>query len=326
MSVYNFRIDRDNREELLTRLKNNTLSMGWGGGSTNLSMLESGSLFEKYKKTYSSMTSRKFNSIMKIRNFKDNDIIIVPHLPKNGKFIIVIIDGNFPECYSYKDNDTVHLNHCIKTKKIYGLDGNLDIHNVKVHNWYAKLGWMRLPIFPLFRYKEIFVDLLDSLENDTTSILDYSQLGDYIENIKKEIRKNIKNEFNKISPSNSNISFENICKEVIISYGYKFIRHNHHKNGGDVDLIFSPQDDINNPFILRSDALYVQIKRHQGKSGKEAVEQLIKIMKEDRTESAQGCAITLGEFDVAAEELADEHDIILINGAELIDLFIDSLL
>lgn len=326
MSVYNFRIDRNNREELLKRLKNNILSMGWGGGSTNLSMFESSNLFKKYKNTYPTMTSRKFNSIMKIRNFKDNDIIVIPHLPKNGKFIIAIVDGNFPECYSYNDNDVTQLNHCIKAKKIYGLDNNLDIHNIKVHNWYAKLNWMRLPVYPLFRYKEIFVELIDSLENDTTSVLGYSQLGEYIENIKSEVRKSIQEDLNKISPSNSNISFENICKEIIISYGYKFIRNNHHRNGGDADLIFTTQDDANDPFVLKSDTLYVQIKKHHGKSGKEAVNQLIKIMNEDQIKSAQGCAITLGKFTEEAEELADEHDIILINGDELVNLFVDSLL
>lgn len=326
MNFYNFRTDISHRDLLLKRLKDNVLSLGWGGGSENLDLR----YVENFKLAYPDITSRKMNSIKKIKKFKDNDIVVVPKLPNNGKFLICVVDGDFPNCYSYVENDKTHLNHCIKVKKIYGFDNELDIHNVKVREWYAKLGWMRLPIYPLFRYSNIFSSLIDDLENNKNVVLDSSEFGDYVENLRKDIKEKIRKSLVNISPSNSNISFENVCRNIIESYGYKFEKPNHFLNGGDADLIFSISDysneNLNNPFIKKENRLYVQIKKHQGESGTKAVEQLIKIIEEDREESAQGCAITLGTFSENAEELADENDIILINGDKLIDLFIERLL
>lgn len=326
MNFYNLRTDVNHRDLLLKRLKINMLSLGWGGGSKNLDLRNN----VNFNEVYPDITTRKINSIKKIKKLKDNDIVVVPKLPCNGKFLICIVDGDFPNCYSYVENDKTHLNHCIRVKKIYGFDNELDIHNVKVREWYAKLGWMRLPVYPLARYGNIFSSLIDDLENDKDAVLDSSEFGDYVENLRVDIKDKIQKSFEKISPSNSNISFENVCKNIIESYGYKFEKNNHHLNGGDADLIFIINDDsnenLNNPFIKKENKLYVQIKKHHGESGTKAVEQLIKIIKEDGEESAQGCAITLGTFSEKAEELADENGIILINGDKLIDLFIERLL
>jgi hypothetical protein len=150
MNTYNFRIDKKGIKLILDRLETeNALSMGWGGGiDYNLDLKKSSNLWSDFKNCYKGITTRRFNSICKIKSFKDGDVIIVPHLPKDGKFIIGIVDGDFNQCYIYDEKDGTHLNHKIKLKKIYGLDSSLDIHNQLVHTWYAKLNWMRLPIYP----------------------------------------------------------------------------------------------------------------------------------------------------------------------------------
>ncbi len=329
MNIFNFRIDRNNRSILQEKLSSNILAMGWGGGNIeNLDLRQNGNIHSKFKNVYKDRISiRRINSILKIRQFKDGDIIIIPHMPKNGKFIIGIVNGNFPECYDYDENNKSHLNHKINLKKIYGLNNNLDIHNVKVHPWYAKLKWMRLPIYPLHRYKDIFLDLIKELENDETSVLNYSKLGEYIDVIRNKVKDNIRNEFKNIDPSNSAINFENICKTVIESFGYELKRKNHHKNGGDADLIFTMISDEQeqHPFIQTNDHLYVQIKKHTGQTGVEPITQLLKILKEDGVD-AQGCAITLGTFSEEAQALAESNDIILCEGDEFIDLFMKNLL
>jgi hypothetical protein len=326
MSIVNFRVDTNSLKEVVKRLEDNKISMGWGGGNINLDLRNN----VDFRKAYKNITNRRINSIMKIKNFKDGDIIVVPKIPKNGKFIIGFVDGDFPNCYEYIENDQTHLNHCIKLKKVYGLKSELDIHNVKVHEWYAKLGYMRLPIYPLYKYNKMFNELINEIENDKVSLLSSSNLGDFVEKIRTEIHDKIRAELEKMSPNNSDISFENVCRKIIESFGYRCIGNNHHANGGDADLIFTIEDvesdSLNNPFIMKEKKLYVQVKRHHGNSGKKAVEQIVKIIKEDKVESVQGCAITLGVFNEDAEIFAEENEIILINGNELIDLFIERLL
>ena len=305
------------------RLKDNILSLGWGGGNDNLDLKQN----VDFKIAYPKISSRRINSIKKIKTLKDGDILVAPKLPKNGKFIIGVVDGNFPDCYSYIENDKTHLNHCIKLKKVYGLNGELDIHNVKVREWYAKLRWMRLPIYPLSKYSTIFINLVTDLENDANSVFEASKLGDFIENLHDKIWREIKKEFEEISPSNSHISFEKVCKEIIETYGYKLEKSNHHKNGGDADLIFSIEETENeNPFIRKENKLYVQVKKHKGISNEKAVQQLIDIIAADKAESVQGCAITLGTFSEEAENLADENNIILIDGDDIVNYFIKKLL
>jgi restriction endonuclease Mrr len=176
----------------------------------------------------------------------------------------------------------------------------------------------------------MFNELINEIENDKVSLLSSSNLGDFVEKIRTEIHDKIRAELEKMSPNNSDISFENVCRKIIESFGYRCIGNNHHANGGDADLIFTIEDvesdSLNNPFIMKEKKLYVQVKRHHGNSGKKAVEQIVKIIKEDKVESVQGCAITLGVFNEDAEIFAEENEIILINGNELIDLFIERLL
>lgn len=130
MSIVNFRVDTNNLKEVVKRLEDNKISMGWGGGNVNLDLRNT----VDFRKAYKNITNRRINSIMKIKSFKDGDIIVVPKIPKNGKFIIGFVDGNFPNCYEYVENDQTHLNHCIKLKKVYGLKSELDIHNVENFN------------------------------------------------------------------------------------------------------------------------------------------------------------------------------------------------
>ncbi len=165
------------------------------------------------------------------------------------------------------------------------------------------------------------------MDSNPGEILGKSDIGEFIESIRDEIRVMIKSKLSKIHPSNSQISFENICKELILSYGYTFRRSNHHKDGGDVDLIFDISDDLSSPFEKSSSSLYVQIKKHDGNSDAKAISQLEKIMESDNaSENSQGCAITLGVFDDKAQEKADSMDIVLINGDQLVDMIIEKLI
>lgn len=328
MNILNMRIDRNHTKILNERLRNKFISMGWGGGDIeNLDLTQDNDLWKLFKSCYNDRISiRRFNSILKIKKLRDNDILIIPHLPSPGKFVVGIVDGDFPDCYCYQENDLTHLNHRIKLKTIYGLDGNLDIHNFMVQKWYAKLSWMRLPFYPLSKYQDIFLYLIEKLRNEPNLSFDKSQLVDYFYEIKKKIKKMLIKELNLVSPSNSNINFEQICRELIESYGYIFEKSHKYQNGGDADLIFEIPDDITSPFELSMSKLYVQIKKHSGTSDEKAILQLLKIMEEYKTTNiSQGCAITLGEFSKKALELAEQNDIVTINGDDLVELIITGL-
>jgi len=327
MNYYNFRIDRRHMGELIKRLREESkISMGWGGNKVNIDLTNSENIKERFRKAYPNIKSRKINNIRRIEYLKDDDVLVVPHLPENGRFIVGVVDGDFPACYSYIENDNTHLNHTIKLKEIYGLDGNLDIHNIEVHEWYAKLKNMQLPIYPLFRYEKVFAKLLLKLRGTPNLFLPISDLDKYNEELKLSIIQVLCKKLNNISPSSSNINFENICKYVIESYGYKYLRNHHYANGGDADLIFESSSKTSSPFESGISKLYVQVKKQTGDSNTRAVEQLVSIMKEDDcSDDVQGCAITLGSFNEDAKKLAQLEDIVLIEGEELAELFLGSL-
>jgi hypothetical protein len=83
-----------------------------------------------------------------MKAFKDGDVLLVPHFPENGLVTIAVVDGDYPGCYEWKVGQPRHLNHGIKVKKVYGLQGEISMYNQRLVEWYGKLSGLRLPIKP----------------------------------------------------------------------------------------------------------------------------------------------------------------------------------
>ena len=78
--IYNFRIDRENREFLKKELINeNIIYQGWGNFSLN-----EDNFISKTKNHYYLRTTRIPSNLTKMKNFHDGDILLIPHFPKEG--------------------------------------------------------------------------------------------------------------------------------------------------------------------------------------------------------------------------------------------------
>jgi len=326
--IYNFRIDRDNRELLMGRIKENRqICQGWGGGTEiNLDVRNENFVMET-KNFHELKSTRIPTNLTYIRNFKNDDLLIVPHLPENGLFMIFVVNGSFPDCYHYQKNDDSYLNHRISFKKSYGLNGNLDIHNVAVYEWYSQLPWMRLPVFDNSRYQYAFNEIMAVLDDDPDASFAASLFREFLENVKEDVIKNLLAKLGTMSPSKGEISFERLCEDLFIKFGYKVIDRNiFDGKGSDTDLLLNYQSTENdtNPFINEDKRVHVQIKRHSGTTDAEAVNQILaEIEKEPLKE---GIVITLAEdFTAKAKELAEDNGILLINGKRLCEILLAKL-
>lgn len=321
--IYNFRFDRNRRNLVLERLKEQSLlSQGWGGKrNDNLSLENDKDTFqERVKDYYDLRTTRIPTNLTKIRGFKDNDILVVPHLPEEKTFSIHIVDGNFPDCYRYLDDDEHHLKHTIKIKKSYGLEGNLSLYNSLIAPWKGKLQWMRLPILPMNQFKNEFHQLLSELRESPDKAYQKSDLEEYLDQLQKSILTFISQELGKISPSGGDINFESVCETILTNQGYEITNKNvYDGEGGDIDLICVKDRSNISPFEQGEETLFVQIKKHKGTTNKYGIDQLLNMMQNNR--NANGCLITLAEeFTKEASTLAEENGIVLINGNTVSEL------
>ncbi|RKD34178.1 restriction endonuclease [Thermohalobacter berrensis] len=292
--IYNFRIDRSCREDIINRIKTEkTLSQGWGGGDYNLS-LEDEDFVNRCYEHYKLNSTRIPTNLTRIREFKDNDIIVVPHLPEDRKVTFLIVDEDYPNCYEYVKNDKTHQNHRIKIKEVYGLEGNVEIYNEKLVNWYGKLQWMRLPILPIDKFSKDINEIIDNLRKNPSLKFKMTELDEYLLNKKDELVNKLKEDLRKINASNSALSFEKICEKIIKDNGYEIKRRNvYDKTGGDIDLeCIRNRNDIS-PFESGEVKLFVQIKKHKGETDEYAVKQVSKFM--DKNPEADGCVMTLAD-------------------------------
>lgn len=320
--IYNLRIDRNIRKELCERIeKENVISMGWGGGKEINLNLQNDNFAKECKKFYGLKTTRLPTNLLNLRKLKKDDLLIIPHLPTERKFVICKVADDFDKSYSYIE-DVDHHNHRIKISKFWGLDKSLHIHNHNISGWYGKLKWLRLPVLEISKFKSDFYTVIDLIEKGCE--IKKSNLDDFLVSLHDKIIGFVQKELTKIDSSNSKISFENICKHVVEENGYSIIkRRQYDKKGGDVDLFCIRERGEISPFEQGNIELLVQVKKHKGSTGAKAVDQILKMINNNQ----DGCVMSLADgFSRDAEKMANENGIILIDGKKICELLVKSLI
>lgn len=323
--LYNFRYDRNSRGEVLNRINGqNLLCQGWGGGEErdlNMAKFDTWEYREQTRDYYDLSSTRIPSNLSRIRDFKDGDLLVVPHLPENGKVSVLVVDGDFPNCYDYKQSDLYHLNNQISVKpdKKYGLDGNISIYHAKLAPWYGKLQWMRLPILPKEEYTGIFTDICHQLDENSSKKYEPSVLDDYFSSAVIPGVLDAMNVLQDINPSGGEISFEKVCQYLLEKSGYRIDGGNiYDGQGGDIDLLCKKNRSDTSPFESGETTLFVQVKKHEGTTDGWAVEQLCRMMKEQPEADADGCVMTLADdYTDNAKELAHRNGIHLLNGRDI---------
>ncbi|MCA1054144.1 restriction endonuclease [Rossellomorea aquimaris] len=317
--IYNFRIDRSQREFLKRQLQENSvLYQGWGQYD-----LSNDTFIEDTKIYYQLKSTRTPTSLSRIKSFKDGDVLLVPHFPEKGLVTFAVVAGNYPGCYEKTEENPHHLNHAIKVKKVYGLNVEISMYNQRLVEWYGKLSGLRLPIITLNHLEDAITGMVKLLESDPETRFGKSSMNDYLGNQTDMMVESLLDQLQRLSPSRSDLSFEKVCEDLLLRYGYDLVRRNYY-NGkkGDADLVLNKKNQSHSPFEVGEYYLFVQIKKHRGETDDHAVNQLINIM-EDETDylPARGCVISLAEsFSEMAVMKAGDAGIKLINGPEITKL------
>jgi len=316
--IYNFRFDRSSTDEILRRLRDESvMCQGWGGGSEADLRLAHDDFGERTTRYYKLKTSRIPSNLTRMRDFSNGDLLVTPHLPGDGCVAVHVVDGDYPDCYDYAPADQTHLNHRIRLRHSYGLGGNVSIYNALLASWYGKLQWLRLPILPIPQYEDAFRQVVARLEEDPSATLAASALDEYLEQLRSRVVQAVRAELEGISASSGAISFETVCERLITSGGYDLVRrHEYDRKGGDVDMRCVRLRSVSSPFETGEVVLLVQVKKHSGATDEEAVRQLLRMLQKEP--SADGCVMSLAQrYTEEAESLARDHGIALLNGDDI---------
>lgn len=311
--IYNFRFDRDRRKTVLQRLQNNNqLCQGWGGGTNANHSLRKEDFRQRTKNTYDMSGTHVPTNLTKIRDFQNGDWLVTAHLPEQNSVSIHEVQGDFPDCYEYADKDETHLNHRIQIRESWGLDGNISTNTWKLAPWKAKLPWFRLPVIPIEEHEPYFREIVNALQKEPNRKFGASDLEKYLEALETELLDETQSRLERIAPSGSGISFEEVSKFLLTAAGYVVTdKHHYDKEGGDVDFVLGRADV--SPFETDETVLFVQVKKHTDETGPKAVRQVLQMM--DREPDAGGCVITLADrFSDEARQLAEDNGIALIDG------------
>lgn len=308
------------------RIRNDKeISQGWGGGGEVDLDLDKEDFIGKTVTCHECRTTRVPSNLTRIRDFKDGDLLVMPHLPGYGKVSIHIVDGNYPECYRYDTLDRTCQNHRIKIKDSFGLAGEFSIYGSELVEYRASLRSLQLPVLPIRYFLTTFSDIVEAKKSDPSHSVDKSELDDFLNSISMEINKVVTEKLRNMSPSGRETSFESLCERLLQINGYTIKRHNlYDRQGGDTDLICTRSRQDTSIFEGGEVTLFVQIKKHWGNTGKDAVEQVLKMI--EKEQDADGCVMSMADdFTGEAISLAEKNGIVLLNRDDICRLLISHL-
>jgi len=323
--IYNYRFDRSLVSGILQRLQTeDTLSQGWGGGrEANLNVADDD--FVANCRTYHHLkTTRIPSNLTRIRDLKRGDLLVTPHLPTHGEVSIHVVADDFPACYQYVRDDD-HQNHRIAIERSYGLGHEVSIRSLGLAAWYGKLQWLRLPIIPIPQHESSFRSIIDKLDKAPEYRFGASLLGEYLDELRKSVLLQLRGKLEDIRSSGTEISFEAICEQLLVSAGYRVVRRNQYDSeGGDVDLRCVRERSDASPFEAGQTTLCVQVKKHTGTTDDSSVKQLLAMIADEP--SVDGCVMSLGNsFTEEAQEMANNNGILLMTGDIVCRLLLEEL-
>ena len=317
--IYNIRHDRKQRVTIRQRIKcDGRVSQGWGGGENGDLDLRHDDFVSRTYRYYELRTTRIATNLSRMMDFRDGDILVLPHLPEYGTVSLHIVDGDFPECYEYEQADPTHLNHRVRVSESFGLHGQISVRNVELRAYHAKLPYLRLPVLPIPDLESTFRNIISALRAERNRQFTASALDDFLVEAAEKMASCLTEQTQAIPASGGDISFEAVCERILVTKGYQIVARNQYDgHGGDADLVCTrPRSELSR-FETGDVTLYVQIKKHQGETDVDAVRQVIGML-QHRQPNGDGCVISAADrFTNEARELAQKHGIALLNKIEI---------
>ena len=320
--IYNFRHDRSRTQEIAERIcREKRVSQGWGGGTSRNLGLHTEDFVKNTCSWYELPTTRIATNLSRMKEFRDDDILVLPHLPKYGTVSLHIVDGDFPSCYEYDSSDSTDQNHRIKVKRSFGMNEELPVRSGRLVQYHAKLPWLRLPVLPMPQFELIFTKLVKEMSAGQTRF-GPAELDNFLREMACSVDDVVTKEMRKMRASGGAISFEALCEKIVVGEGYRVMERNRYdREGGDLDLICEREGTVFETGVV---TLGIQIKKHEKKTGKEAVKQVVGML--EARPSVHGCVMSAADgFTEEAEKMADHHGIALLNRHDIFRLLMSQL-
>lgn len=339
VNYYIFRIDYSKQKYFKENLEKGILRQGWG--VENLSLLdENGEVRnqeewvnacpESWRNTDEARRylRNKNTNLRKMLEMKEGDIILIPKFPVWNMFSLYRVTGKY---YFNLEETAVDYGHCIPVKiattypyeidKCFTYNGNDETK--KIH---SKLRGYQISINSV--YNEEIIKAIESLLQ-IKSIKEVSPITEILRNIFEKNIKNMENLNKEIFSVRPN-DVEEIVEHIFIKQGYLVeSKNSYDKKGEDSDRTFIKPlpilSEINDE--IGSCRVYVQIKKKDGEYDEdEGIKQLEKIVatkeniegKDNKFNNFYKVLVCTGEFSSRIKELAQEKNIILIDGIQLI--------
>ncbi|QNM15794.1 restriction endonuclease [Fusobacterium hominis] len=339
MNYYIFRIDYSDRDYFKENLEKGILKQGWG--LENLSLLDENGEERNQEEWVNACPEgwrdtdearrylrNKNSNLRKMLEMKEGDIILIPKFPEWNMFSLYRVKGEY-----YFDLEKIKgdYGHCIPVEVATKFSDEIDKYftyngNDATKVIHSKLRGYQKAINSV--YNNEIISAIESLLQ-IKSIKEESQITEILRGIfEKNIKsmKNLNKEIFSIRPDD----VEKIVEEIFVKQGYLVeSRNSYDRKGGDSDRTFikplpilsEVNDEIGNCRV------YVQIKKKDGICDEDdGIIQLEGIVdtkeniegKENKFNNFYKVLVCTGEFSPRIKELAQEKNIILIDGIQLI--------
>lgn len=339
MNYYIFRIDYSNRKYFKENLEKGILRQGWG--VENLSLLDENREVRNQKEWVNACPEswrttdearrylrNKNSNLRKMLEMKEGDIILIPKFPKWNMFSLYRVTGKY---YFELEKEYEDYGHCIPeeiaTTYPYEIDKCFTYNgNEATKIIHSKLRGYQTSINSV--YNEEIIKAIESLLQ-IKSIKEVSLITEILRNIFEKNIKNMENLNKEIFSVRPN-DVEEIVEDIFKKQGYLVESNNSYdRKGGDSDRTFIKPlpilSEVNDE--IGSCRVYVQIKKKDGEYDEdEGIKQLEKIVatkeniegKDNKFNNFYKVLVCTGEFSSRIKELAQEKNIILIDGIQLI--------
>lgn len=297
-------------------ISDNYINVGWGKVNLTNYITNFEAITEQICNIYLRNSSaisigKTLNQIKRFIDIKKDDVIVVPY----GNSIKIATVKN----KLYKNTEFGNI-----IEVDFNKDKNGNIQSISRTDLTEKLQRrLRVRGCTIANYQEFAEEIIRVSSTDN-----YSYTSDVEVQIEKDIRQFKTNLLKRIREGETHlqgggVGLEKLIQELLEIDGYdkvKIIAKNKYEGMADADIIAHKSDIlIGDTFTL------IQVKHHNGITDKHGIEQLIKINNGEEYYYDYKVLITSAELTDETKHYADENDIKVIQGNDLIDWIYDDL-
>lgn len=300
-------------------INQNQIGYGWenidfSSYATDTDLIEKGFKDQGYN------PGRKTKQIKRYFNLKKDDIVIIP---VSGAITIAVVEGT----KSYLKNPAEkYSNNRIQVKYLSSSEKNIFIPRKSLTTALQSRLKIRMSIASLNEFKDEInkhIESLDKGEMHTWAKEVEEKESEAINLFKNELLKRLKNGKN-IGLSSGGYGLEKLVKELLEVNGYQARISAKNASSGieDIDVVATKTNELTSDV----EGLFIQVKHHNGRTSDWGIKQLIAYdISEEDYAFYRKILITTGNVNHTDKKLAQDNEIIIIEGNSLIDWIYDNI-